>query len=94
MALSYADFMIRFPEFSLVSEEMVQAFLDDAELEMDTATWGTLLDVGHGYLTAHKLTLSPMGQNARLATEKGGTTTYEQHYRRLQRSVCNGYRVT
>lgn len=83
---------------------MVQAELDAAALQIDTAIWGayatlptststmTKADDGQRYLAAHKLALSPFGQAARLVAKDGGTT-YLTHYKKLQRQVSSGHRV-
>jgi hypothetical protein len=84
----------QFPEFKLVADTQCQAFLNAAALEIDPDIWGDLTDQGVGYLAAHKLTMSPFGQGARLAA-KDGTTTYFTHYDGLRSAVtCAAYRVT
>lgn len=93
------------PEFVNVPDTLVQAELDGASLEIDQGIWGTFAatpivstaaltkaDMGHRFLAAHKLALSPFGQNARLVAKDGGTT-YLTHYQKLQRQVSSGFRV-
>lgn len=58
MAVTPAEFKIRFPEFGSVLDARVQLFLDDAELELDTSRWGDRYDKGQALLAAHYLTLS------------------------------------
>ncbi len=84
-----AAFRIQFPEFAACPDELAQAYLDAAALQVGAEVWGTLVDQGHGYLTAHKLALSPYGQAARLS--KKGETTYYQHYQELRSSVAGGW---
>jgi len=73
MALSLASFRTRFGEFSSVSDALVTARLAEAEVDLDTETFGALFDEAHGFLTAHLLTLSGYGSNA---VNKDGTTSY------------------
>lgn len=93
MALLYTSFIAKFPEFANATQALVQKHLDDALLEIDPAVWGPKADAGQGFLAAHTLALSPFGQGVRLV-QKDGTTTYNVHYKRLQRQVSSGGRVT
>jgi hypothetical protein len=86
-------FRARFPEFNQAPDSLVQATLDGCSVEFAPTIWGNKLDEGHGYLTAHKLSLSPFGQQARLAEGKRGETTYFLEYQRLVRTVAHGFRV-
>lgn len=99
------DFRVRRPEFDGVIDAEVQAALDDAATEIAACKWGALstvagtvtrADVGHMYLAAHNLAVSPFGQNARMAVKQQNgeyTSVYEVGYRRLQREVSAGFRV-
>lgn len=93
MAVTVAAFVVQFPEFRNASTDLLQAHLDAAELEIDREVWETKGDQGQMYLAAHKLALSPFGNNAKLVPA-GGITTYEIHYDRLVRQVSSGFRVT
>jgi hypothetical protein len=89
------SFFVSFPEFSeggAPQLALVQAKLDEAQLQIDEDVWGDHADAGHGYLTAHLLAMSPMGNTAKLTD--GKTTTYEIHYRRLLGIVAAGIRST
>lgn len=90
--LKVADFLARFPEFAATDLSLITATLGDAGNQIDNNVWGFLAGVGHGYLTAHMLALSPFGQAARLVA-KDGTTTYQTHFNRLVRMVAPGFRV-
>jgi len=92
LPLTYEQFIAKFPEFQNTDRTLVLAHLADALLEIDSSIWGPKLAVAQGYLAAHTLTLSPFGQNVRMAA-KDGTTTYNTHYKRLQRQVSSGGRV-
>jgi hypothetical protein len=100
-----ADFRTRFPEFVDVPDPQITAALSDAALEIAGNVWGTvstggvftLGDLGQMYLAAHNLACTPFGQNARMVAKTADgqkTTTYEVAYRRLQREVSSGFRVT
>jgi hypothetical protein len=90
--LALSDFQARFPEFQDTPTTMVSAALNDAALQIDSLVWGNLAGVGHGYLTAHRLAMSPFGQQARLV-QKDGSTTYQKHFRDLVGIVGSGFRV-
>lgn len=85
-------FVVQFPEFEGVDTDLLQVHLDAAELEIDRSVWLLKGDQGQGYLAAHKLALSPFGNNAKLVA-KDGSTTYQVHYDRLVRQVSSGFRI-
>lgn len=93
MSLSRANFLIAFPEFGEVDTALVDAKLAEALRSIDAVVWDTRADDGQGYLTAHLLAFSPMGNAAKLVSA-GGTTTYEAHYKKLVRTVAAGIRST
>jgi len=91
-----------------VSDILVNIMLNAAYLELDTSVWGgygvsTLaggqmgkVDQGQMYLAAHKLAVSPWGQNAKLVVNNRSgyqRTTYGQEFALLQRGVVSGFRV-
>jgi hypothetical protein len=90
--LAVDDFLARFPEFAGADLSLIDAMLNDAFFEIDPLVFGPLAGSGHGYLTAHKLALSPFGQNARLEA-KDGMTTYYVHFRQLVAKVSGGFRA-
>lgn len=90
MAVTRATFIVQFPEFTNTSVSLVNAMLAAAALEIDAEVWGDKADQGQMYLAAHKLALSPFGNNAEV---QGGTTLYKGHYDALVRQVGHGYRV-
>ncbi len=91
--MDLAHFLIAFPEFGEADTPLVQAKLDEAAREIDASVWLTRADDGQGYLAAHLLAMSPMGNAAKLVT-KDASTTYETHYKRLLRIVTAGIRTT
>lgn len=86
------QFLISFPEFADTDADLVNAKLVEAGNELDSEMWGTNFDAAQGYLAAHKLALSPMGQNARLLP-LDGVTTYEKHLRALLIATVPGASV-
>lgn len=90
--LSTSVFKTRFPHFADVDDTLVQAKLDEAEQEIDETVWDTKAETGHGYLTAHKLSLEPSGRDARLKKDEA-RSTYSVEFDRLARMVGGSYRV-
>jgi len=88
-----AQIKVRFPEFVNVPDAVVQAVIDDVAVEFDTRVWGKYLNKGMAYLVAHVLTLSPYGQQARIAAKAGSSTTYFQEYQRMLSVVATGCMV-
>ncbi len=86
-------FRTQFPEFNGVSDTLVQAMLDAADLEIDRVLWHVKADQGQAYLAAHKLCTSPFGQNAKMVGASDGKTTYWATYWNLVRQVSSGFRV-
>lgn len=46
------------PEFAVVSDADVQAFLDDAATELSASAWGTLYDRAHALVAAHQMAVA------------------------------------
>lgn len=90
-----AAFRAAFPEFVRVADEHVQKFLDLAAVSTPADPWFEHQEEGHLYLTAHLLSQSPFGMNARLAVEgeKDANTTFGDRYERLKTMVACGTRV-
>ena len=83
-----SDFRAKFPEFVNVSDALIGVNLAEALAELDKNVWnypGPRFDAAHGYLTAHKLALTPYGQAARLDPNKndGAYSTYQVEFKRL-----------
>lgn len=57
MALTPADFKIRFPKFDEIPDSRIQFFLDDAALEVGEGAWAELYEKGSMLLTAHMVQL-------------------------------------
>ena len=58
MTITPSGFKTRFPEFAAVSDDRIQLFLDDANTEVDEATWGDYYERGNYYLAAHLLSIA------------------------------------
>lgn len=66
MALDFASFVLRHPEFASCDSGMVSTVLADTEKELTLEAFGEQFDAAHALATAHRLALSPSAQNARL----------------------------
>ena len=88
-----AQIRARFPEFTNAPDSLLQATIDGVTPEFDPKVWGAYLQEGMYWLVAHKLTLSPFGQQARISSKVGNTTTYQQEYMRLLSVVATGVLV-
>lgn len=91
--MTRAEFLAQFPEFARADTTLVDKMLAAALLEIDADVWAAKADQGQGYLTAHKLALSPFGQAARMvinnvAKTPHGQTTFGVHYDTLVTQVA------
>lgn len=95
--MNRATFIVQFPEFADTNTAQVEAILAAAALEIDADVWGDKADQGQAYLAAHKLALSPFGNNGQLVATGSGAgyeaTVYGAHYLTLMRQVTSGFRV-
>lgn len=89
MAVTRATFIVRFPEFTSVSEAMWSAHHAAALQETPSETWGDWQDEGVMQLTAHKLAITPYGLNAKLSS-KEGESVYGRERKRLDMIVAFG----
>ncbi len=71
MALTPADFKVRFPEFGETDDSRIQFWLNDAQLEVGESAWGDLYEKGVMLLAAHFLSLDQINQDE---DESGGIT--------------------
>lgn len=96
MAVTYAQFVQRFPEFSQAPQDTVEACLAEAEARVDRTFVATnKADAAVKYLAAHLIAVNPLGEYARLdaSGKKKSMTTYWAEYMRLIRSTGAGCRV-
>jgi hypothetical protein len=84
-----ADFKTRRPEFNPVDVAVVQGALDEAARECDPRLFGDRFDDAVSLLAAHKLSVSPFGQQARLESDDT-KTTYWVEFERIVRQVGGG----
>lgn len=77
--LTLAAFRTRFPGFKNHADDLVQAALDEAALEVPKAVWMHLTAAGHGNLTAIKLAGEPFGRD----TKASVPSPYRLEYERL-----------
>lgn len=89
MAVTLASFRVHFPEFDGASDSLVQAKLDEAALALDERVFGARFDEAVRYSAAHRLALSPFGQNARMVA-KDGSTTYGTQLDNVCRACAGG----
>lgn len=97
MTLSLAAFRVRYNEFEVYSDALCTAAIAEAAEECDPRIFGatTGVDIAVGLLAAHKLSISPGGQQARLEAKGGdGTTTYLAEWNRLAQKRAGGPWVT
>ena len=92
MALDVASFLVRYPEFSAVGDAMIEARIADAAAKVNATVWGDELDHGQALWTAHLLSCSPAGQQARLVGDKT-RTTYQAAYEEAATRLAAGRRV-
>jgi hypothetical protein len=93
--LNLATFRVQYPEFRSCADPVAQAFLDASASELnDSGYLDPYYDQMHGLLTAHQLSQSPNGQQARLqVTDKAGKTTYWNRYCQLREELTAFDRV-
>lgn len=78
--LTLEAFRDGFPEFKNAADSLVQTKLDEAHRHFEREVFGGRYLDAVGYLTAHKLALSPLGTNARL-NKTSDETTYSVQLR-------------
>jgi hypothetical protein len=90
--MGYEQFIQRFPEFETVPAQLARLVLREAKSEIDPKTWGKKYVSGVGFLAAHKLACSPLGEPVRLEA-KEEKTIYLQEYERMLKSLSFGFLV-
>lgn len=74
------------PEFEGAKVDLLRRTLEQTAKRIDPNVWGVLQDEGHKLLTAHILSLSPFGKNAKMKNEDG-RSVYEFQYKELRKQV-------
>ncbi len=98
MAVTVASLRADRPEFAPTDDAVVQAAITAAANEVDDAVFGVKTDEAVSLLAAHKLSISPFGQQARLAPKAQGgglhgSTIYGVEYDALTRQCAGGFWV-
>lgn len=94
MAVTYNDFIERFPDFAPAPAAVVQIELANAHRMVSTAMFAEQADDAIGLLAAHRMALRPEGEFARLKTQDGRShSTYGDLYDEMVRHVVPGDRV-
>jgi hypothetical protein len=89
--MSLVRFLKRFPEFDDkgIEHSLIEMAIAEAQSEMNKKYWGELFDEGSHFLAAHKLAISPMGENCRLDGNQE-KTIYQLEYERLCKKAFIG----
>jgi hypothetical protein len=61
MSVTYASFVLRFPEFATtdsVEQDRITDYINSAALDVNSDAWGSKVDLGVSYLAAHRLALA------------------------------------
>ena len=95
MAWDHASFKARWTEFAPCPDSLVDAAIAEATEEVDARVYGAKADAAVGLLAAHKLSISPQGQQARLDPKafgdgEHGTTTYGIEFDTITRNAGGG----
>jgi hypothetical protein len=73
VALTPADFKLRYPEFDSIDDSRIQFWMNDAALEVGESAWGEFYEKGVMLLTAHLLTIDLANQGT--SSGSGGLST-------------------
>jgi hypothetical protein len=90
VTVTFASLTARFPEFANTESAVVTAAIAEATEECDERVFGDSYDHAVALLAAHKLSVSPYGQQARLKADADGRTTYLAEWERLARRRAGG----
>lgn len=96
MAVTYNDFIARFPEFGPPADATVVGIeLVNAARMVNVLLFREQTDDAIGFLTAHRMALRPGGEFARMVIKGGGVarTPYGDQYDVMQMNVMPGDRV-
>lgn len=96
MAVTYNDFIARFPEFGPPAESSVVTIeLANAANMVNADMFAQQTDDAIGLLAAHRMSLRPGGEFARMVLKGGGVarTPYGDQYDAMQMNVMPGDRV-
>lgn len=90
--MSHIYFTTRFPEFKDTDANLIEMALSEARSEINPKYFSDTFVVAVHYLAAHKLAISPMGENCRLEASEQ-KTIYQLEFERLCKSAYIGAQV-
>ena len=94
MAVTYDDFIKRFPDFKPAEPDVVTIELANAANIVNRTMFAEQTDDAIGLLAAHRMALRSGGEFARLKSNDGKShTTYGDLYAEMQKHVMPGDRV-
>lgn len=94
MAVTYNDFIARFPAFASGDAAVVQIELANAAKMVSALLFVEQRDDAIGLLAAHRMALRPGGEFARQKSKDGiSRTTYGDQYQAMLMNVVPGDRV-
>ena len=76
--MTYAAFILQFPEFSKLTQAQVEVFIAQATLAVSSEAYGDLYETAIAYTAAHQLALAPFSQQMRMV-QKDGETSYSMY---------------
>lgn len=91
MTWDAASFKARWTEFAPTADARVTSAIAEATAECDARVFGDSYEHAVGLLAAHKLAVSPFGQQARQESKDGATTTYHTEWEELARKRGGGF---
>jgi len=78
--MTYAEFILQFPEFTKLTQAQVEVYIAQAEDMLDEDAFGDMYELAVAYKAADSLALSPFSQHMRMVN-KDGMTTYGEFFR-------------
>lgn len=87
--MDVSTFQLQYPEFSTIDAALIQPRLDSAANQVDPRVFGVNTEEAIGLLAAHKLSVMPGCQQARLESDKS-QSTYLIEYKRLALQASGG----
>lgn len=88
--MDLATFKARFPEVAPIGDALITAVLAEAAIEIDTEVFGVDYNTAHGFLTAHKIAISPHGRTVKLNTK---ARSYQEEFENIRNKVTALIRV-
>ena len=88
MAITVADFRAFLPAFAKTPADYIQLHLDASAIRITEDVYGSMRQEALFYDAAHRMSLDPSSQGARLSQkDTSGATVYSVHLTRIQRIV-------